>query len=234
MSGNPLPLMTVPSETRTGGEYHQKEVPMQRRLIFKSLGVAFVAGLLALSGYAQEKKAEPPPSAEMQEMMRKWQEAMTPGAEHKHLAYFTGTWATETKMWMNGPDAPPEVVKGSSTLKPVLGGRFIQQEMKSTMMGQPWNGVGLLGYDNFRKAYVGSWVDNSSTAILTMEGSANPDHTVYTLEGKSDDPTTGEKGKTMQYVWRIIDKKTHIFEIHDLSIKDKNNTMVEVTYRKKK
>jgi hypothetical protein len=48
-----------------------------------------------------------------------------------------------------------------------------------------------------------------------------------------DDPTTGEKDKPVQYVWRIVDKKTHIFEIFDPSIKSGNTKVVEVTYRKK-
>lgn len=206
---------------------------MKGRMSIRMLGVVSLIGMLALSSSAQEKASTAPTPDEMQEMMKKWQESMTPGAEHKHLAYFVGSWTAEMKMWMGGPQAPPETVKGTSTLKAVLGGRFIQQEMKSTMMGQPYIGTGLLGYDNFKKAYVGSWVDNMSTAILTMEGSANADRTVYTLEGKSDDPATGQKDKIMRYVWRILDKKTHVFEIHDLAITTGNTKVIEITYKRK-
>jgi len=48
-----------------------------------------------------------------------------------------------------------------------------------------------------------------------------------------DEPMTGEKDKPVQYVWRVVDKKTHIFEIFDPSIKGANTKVVEVTYRKK-
>jgi len=195
--------------------------------------LALCVCLLAVSGSAQEKKPETPSPAAMQEMMKKWKEAMTPGDAHKHLNFLVGSWTFESKAWMNGPEAPPEVSKGTSTMKPILGGRFILQEMKSTMMGMPMDGIGYLGYDNFKKTYVGLWLDNTSTAIYTMEGSANADHTVFTLEGKSDEPATGEKDKPMQYVWRVIDKKTHVFEIHDLSLKNGNTKVMEMTYHKR-
>jgi hypothetical protein len=206
---------------------------MKRSVHFR-IPLAFLAlTLLIVPLRGQEQKPDAPSPAAMDEMMKKWQEAMTPGEAHKQLGYFVGTWATETKMWMQGPDAPPEITKGTSTMKYILGGRFVQQEMKSTMMGKPWLGIGLLGYDNFKKAYVGSWVDNTATALATMEGTANADHTVFTLNGKMDDPTTGEKDKPVQYVWRIVGKRTHIFEIFDPSIKGSSTKVVEVTYRKK-
>ena len=206
---------------------------MKRSMHGYTLIVLLASVLLALPGRGQEQKAGAPSAAEMQEMMKKWQEVMTPGEEHKQLGFLVGSWTTESKMWMNGPDAPPEMTKGTSTMKYVLGGRFVQQEMKSTMMGKPWTGMGLLGYDNFKKAYVGSWVDNTATALATMEGTANADHTVFTPNGKMDDPTTGEKDKPVQYVWRIVDKKTHIFEIFDPSIKSGNTKVFEITYKKK-
>ena len=189
--------------------------------------------LCALPGFGQEQKSATPSPDQMKEMMQKWQEAMTPAEHHKHLGFLVGSWNVESKVWMNGPDAPPEITKGSSTMKPILGGRFIQQDMKGSMMGKPMNGVGMMGYDNFKQAYVGFWVDNTSTAIFTMEGTANADYTVFTLDGKMDEPTTGEKDKPVQYVWRVINATKHVFEIHDPSIKGGNTKVVELTYTKK-
>src|SRR5437868_6208598 len=44
---------------------------------------------------------------QMQEGMKVWMKAMTPGEPHKLLQKSEGTWDTVMKMWEGGPDAPP-------------------------------------------------------------------------------------------------------------------------------
>jgi hypothetical protein len=66
-----------------------------------------------------------------------------------------------------------------------------------------------------------------------MEGNANAEYTVFTLDGKMDESATGEKDKPVHYVWRVIDVTKHVFEIHDPSIKRGNTKVVEMTYTKK-
>ena len=41
------------------------------------------------------------------------------------------------------------------------------------MMGQPFSGVGIDGYDNLRKKYVTTWIDTMGTGIFSMEGTAS-------------------------------------------------------------
>jgi hypothetical protein len=41
----------------------------------------------------------------------------------------------------------------------VLGGRFVEQRYAGNFMGQPFSGLGYTGYDNYRKKYIGSWMD---------------------------------------------------------------------------
>lgn len=55
-------------------------------------------------------------------------------------------------------------------MKMILGGRFLQQEVNGEMMGMPMNGIGITGYDNLKKKYVGFWIDNMGTGMYTMEG----------------------------------------------------------------
>ena len=43
------------------------------------------------------------------------------------------------------------------------------------MMGSPFSGIGLNGYDNNTGKYVSTWMDTMSTAILYFEGTAGPD-----------------------------------------------------------
>jgi hypothetical protein len=201
-------------------------------------GVAIVcASLFAMNALTQEKKAKeemkPQAGGQMDPMMKKWMEAATPGENHKRLDDMVGTWEATSTAWMD-PAKPPSITKGTSEIKWVLGGRFLQQDFTGEMMGMPFNGMGLTGYDNFNKKYIGSWVDNTSTAMLTMEGTADPTGKVITMLGKSDDPGTGEHGKAMKYVARLVSKDKHVFEIYDLSMGNKETKLLEISYTRKK
>jgi hypothetical protein len=207
---------------------------MRHRFVIP-VAVATAVLLVCVPASSQEKPAHEQPSKEqMDEMMKKWQESMSPGAPHKVLEDMVGEWDVETRTWMNGPTAPPTVARGTATMTMTLGGRFLHQEMSGEMMGMPFQGIGYTGYDNFKKVYAGFWIDNSSTAIFTMQGQANEDNTIFTMEGKMDDPVTGEKDKPVRYITRVENKDKHVFEIHDLGIPGGVTKVVELVYTRKK
>ena len=169
----------------------------------------------------------------MDEMMKIWKAAATPGEAHKKLDAMAGSWNIQAKMWM-GPDAPPMESKGTAEFKWVLGNRFLMEEMKGEMMGMPMTGIGYNGYDNVNKKYTMFWLDNFGTAMSYAEGAADQSGKIFTMYGKMDEPTTGEHDKNVKYVTRIIDKDTWIFEMHDLAIGEPNTKVMELTYNRKK
>jgi len=138
------------------------------------------------------------------------------------------------KTWMNGPGAAPVITKGSSTYSWVLGGRYLRQDMKGEMMGMPLEGFGYTGYDNYNKKYVGFWIDNSSTAMFTYSGYVDQTGKVFTFYGTMDEWMTGENGKPVKYVTRILSRDKNVFEIHDLAIGGADTKVVEMTYTRKK
>jgi hypothetical protein len=183
-------------------------------------------------GKKQEPKAQQMPGQE--EMTKKWTEVSTPGDPQKKLEDLAGTWDTETKVWMQGPGSEPNVTKGSSVNSWVLGGRFLRQEYKGEMMGQPFEGIGYTGYDNYNKRYVSFWIDNSTTQMSTMSGTVDKSGKVFTLYGTMDEWMTGENGKAVKYVTRIINRDKNVFEVHDLTLGEPNTKMMEITYTRKK
>lgn len=204
-----------------------------KRTMFVTIAMFVLASLVVGVVAAQEKKAaKKMPSQE--EMMKRAEEAMTPGAMHKKLEALVGSWDAEVKIWMAGPGGEPTISKATSETKLVLGGRYLMEEVSGLMMNQPFNGVGYTGYDNMNKKYTGFWIDNMGTGMSTMEGKADKDGMTFTLWGKMDDPMSGEKGKKAKYVTKVIDNNTHIFEVYDVtSHGDKTPTMV-ITYTRKK
>jgi len=177
--------------------------------------------------------ATPPGADSMEAMMAKWKELATPGAGHKSLEVFVGDWEVDCKAWMAGPDSEPTLSKGKSTVKWILDGRYLQQEFAGDMMGVPFQGMGITGYDNFRKRYFATWMDSMSTGFFYSEGSSPDSGKTFEYQGKMDDAMTGEKDKPIKTVIRVLSKDKHAFEMHDLTLGQKSKIM-EMTYTRRK
>jgi hypothetical protein len=150
------------------------------------------------------------------------------------LENFIGRWDLACKMWMDGPEKPPTETKGTSEVKWILGGRYTFEEMKGQIMDMPHLGMGITGYDNFRKQYVSFWIDNTSTAMYNSLGEFDASKKVLTSLGKMDEPMTGEKDKTVKYVMQIVDKDKHVFSVYDLVGTANEFKVVEITYTRKR
>lgn len=128
--------------------------------------------LLVLPAMAQEQ----PSQEEMAAMMA----AMTPGPHHEALMKMVGSWEMSSKMYA-GPGAPPMETKGTSTVEGLLDGRFIMETVKAPMMGMPWTGHGIYGYDNTTKKHVSTWFDSFGTMMMHFEGTCEKSCSVVTM-----------------------------------------------------
>lgn len=123
--------------------------------------------------------------------MKAWEEYKTPGDVHKMIAKSDGKWTHETSMWMD-PSAPPTKSKGTCTNKMIMGGRYQQSNLTGTMLGQPFEGMSLMGYDNKTHIFTSAWVDNMGTGLMTMEGKWDDATKSITFNGKCVEPMSGE------------------------------------------
>lgn len=149
--------------------------------------------------------------------MKTMMEAGTPGKEQAMLAGSDGTWNVETTMWM-APDAPPMNSKGVAVNKMILGGRYQQMTFKGDMMGMAFEGVSTTGYDNARKVWASSWVDNMSTGIINMDGTWDDAAKTITSTGKMLCPANG-KWCEMKQVLKMVDKNTQVMEMYGPDMK---------------
>jgi hypothetical protein len=207
---------------------------MRKQACVMVLGASLLlgAGALAESKDAKKAPAQKAPSAEQQAMMEAWQKAATPGAPHARLKAMAGTFDAVTRMWMQ-PGAAPQESKGKSENKLIFDGRFLHQEFKGTMMGQPFTGIGYTGYDNTRKKYVGSWMDSMGTSLTYSDGTADPAGKVLTMGMKVADPVTG-KETTNRTVTRIESDAKHVFEMYETAPDGKEFKSMEIVYTRSK
>jgi hypothetical protein len=143
--------------------------------------------------------------------MKAWTTYMTPGDVHKMLAKDDGVWEEDITLWMS-PGAPPTKSTATVTNKMILGGRYQESRHVGSINGMPFEGMGLTGYDNAKKVFVSSWVDNMSTGIMNMEGVWDEKTKTATFTGISYDPMSGKDMKVRQ-TFKWIDDNTQMMEM---------------------
>lgn len=200
--------------------------------VFLTLAVAFTMVVSALFGAefasADEKKMSP----EEQQMMKKWMEYATPGEGHKVLEQFVGDWDYTVKWWA-APGTDPEVSTGESDVEWKLDGRFIEAEVEGTSMGEKFKGIGYVGYDNAKKAYVNVWMDNMGTGMMTATGQYDAATKTMTDKGSYTDPMTGQE-TSFRGVTKFIDKDNYTYELYTVGPDGSEFRMMEITYVREK
>ncbi|MBI1826995.1 MAG: DUF1579 family protein [Planctomycetes bacterium] len=108
---------------------------------------------------------------EMSPEMKAHMEVMMPGPEHQKLAKYAGSWTFKSTMTRAG--APPEETDGAADLDMAFEGRFLHEHNKGTMMGMPFEGGKLVGFNRGSKKYEAVWAYTMGTGILTMNGASD-------------------------------------------------------------
>ena len=165
-------------------------------------------------------------------MMKNWQDYMTPGKEHQMMASWNGNWKTEMTMWM-APEAPPSKTTGTLVNEMLMDGRYQQSRHSSTWEGMPFEGISTLAFDNAKKVFISTWIDNMGTGIMTGEGPWDEAAKTITIKGKMIDPSTG---KEMDYreVFRIMDADNQLMEMYAPGSDGKEFKTMEIKYTRGK
>jgi len=220
--------------------------------IFMSLITILFATLIATSLFAQNPNSAPagassPPSAAQpaapagqpnpQEMMKQMSEMSKLNENHKLLSSLDGNWTFTIKMWWNpDPNAKPQESKGTATRKTVMGGRYVMMDVtgKMQMPGEDgkmkdmqFKGMGLEGYDNVKKKFVSSWVDNMGTGIQFSEGTYDPASKTFTYTSEME-PLPGMKSQTREVI-KVADNNHMALEFYENHGGQEKKTM-EISY----
>ena len=76
-------------------------------------------------------------------------------------------------------------------------------------MNMPFEGRMQLGYDQNKKKFIGTWIDNFGSYLSIMEGTLSADKKVLTLHSDMFDPQSGKSMKVrMETTFESSDKAT--------------------------
>jgi hypothetical protein len=174
-------------------------------------------------------------------MMKQMMELSKMNENHKLLSSLDGNWSYTITMWMNpDPNAKPQESKGTATRKAIMGGRYVMMDVngKFQMPGADgkmkevqFKGMGLEGYDNVKKKFVGSWIDNMGTGIEFFDGDYDPGTKTFTYTGEME-PMPGMKSQIRE-VLKLTDNNHMMLEWYENQGGQERKTM-EISYTRKK
>lgn len=170
-------------------------------------------------------------SGQSESEMKAWTDYMTPGDMHKMMASWDGTWEGDVKMWMAAGQNPTQS-KASSVNKMILGGRYQESRTTGNFGGMPLEGISTMAYDNSKKKFINTWIDNFGTGMMFMEGTWNPSTKTIEFSGKSLDPMQGKDVKMRQTV-KIIDDNTQLMEMYMTPDGGSEFKTMEITMKRK-
>ena len=180
------------------------------------VAIASFASLLGgAAGHAQQPTEMPP--------MPK------PGPEHAVLAADVGTWDAIVEVFP-GPGAPAMKSSGVE-VNTLVGGMWLVTEFKGEMMGMPFEGRGLAGYDPNKKKYVGTWVDTMSTGFAAVESTY--DASTKTISGVMEGPDMTGKLMKMREIVQRTGANTRVFSMYAIGADGKETLSMRISYTKR-
>ena len=166
---------------------------------------------------------------EQKEMQSRMKEYSTVNEHHDVLKSLEGKWITHVKFWMD-PKGPAQESDGTSEAKMILSGHVLEQTFTGTFMGQPFEGRGIIGYDNMKKEYTSIWFDNMATGIETGSGQYDAEKKTMTAEGSMSCPITNDTHRWHKDTTTIVDADHYTYESY-LKDKDGNEYKgMEISY----
>ncbi|MCO6455146.1 MAG: DUF1579 domain-containing protein [Pirellulaceae bacterium] len=182
--------------------------------------------LLGNLGSADDKKPESgAPDLNSEEAAKAFEAFAAPGKEHEQFKRLVGKWKTSVKSLHENPDEP-SVTEGTATFRVLMGGRFMQQNFNGEFDGQKFQGIGITGFDNAKKKYVGTWIDSMGTGIMTTEGTYDPQTNSMVETGESSSPFGPMK---MKMISKYLNDDKFTFTMF-LVTPEGEQKMMEITY----
>lgn len=164
-------------------------------------------------------------------MMKAWMDFATPGDMHKWMAKYDGNWSGEVTTWMD-PAAPPTKTTATMSQKMALNGLYQMGDFKGTMMGQPFMGHSILAYDNAKKEFVNTWVDNMGSGIVIMRGTYDAGTQTLSLSGTQTDPVTSKDTPIRQEI-KFVDDNSQMVSMYGPGMDGKESKWMEITMKRK-
>lgn len=186
------------------------ELPLRRpTMLLKTTGL--LAALAPLAFVALQDGPEIPPDPGPM----RTDDASEPAElapELRRFAEEVGTWKAELSAFMS-PGMPPLRFEGTETNR-MIGDAWLLSTLEAEPAGQPYTGVGQIGYDVTQGRAVKTWIESDSSALNVWYGTYDMERRERILEYTIKDDQGTER--TRQIKSRVLDPDRRTLDIIEL------------------
>jgi len=115
--------------------------------------------------------------------------ATAPDPDHARLAAMCGTWDAVMTFHFR-PDGPAIETKAASTIRPLLGGLFIEETIEGSLNGTPFTTLAWTGFNTSTRQYEATRIATTNTDRIAEAGTF--DERTKQFELKADYPLAGD------------------------------------------
>jgi hypothetical protein len=210
-------------------QFVQVEKEQQMKLLKRTAGLLATAIWLASPVYAQNVGKS---SVNEAAAVKALQSAMTPGEGQKKLTPMIGTFNVKIRTWISAASQPVEST-GTMVSTWVLDGRYVQSMLAGEVGGEPFSGIGYIGYDNVDKIYQTAWMDTGSTGMTWYKGNMDASGKSAIMKATVANPRTA-KPTPLELRLMIEGDGGHVTEIWGKGLGAKMFKLMELRYTKVK
>jgi hypothetical protein len=109
--------------------------------------------------------------------------------EHARLTAMAGTWEVAMTFWLR-PGGAGVPTTGTSTIRPLFDGRFIEEKIEGTLNGMPFTTLAWTGFNPDTRQYEATRISSTNLARIAETGSY--DERTKQFELKADYPLAGD------------------------------------------
>lgn len=155
-----------------------------------------------------------------------WENYMTPGENHKWMAMSAGKWYGDVNTYMD-PGGTPMTSTAKVRYTMIYNGLYQLGVYKGNIMGQPFEGQGILAYDNSRQQFITTWIDNMGSGVMLMTGQFDAAAKTLHLKGTQADPKT-KKELTVRQDILFVDDNTQVVTMYGPDVDGKEVKLVDI------
>jgi hypothetical protein len=105
-----------------------------------------------------------------------------PGPEHARLTALCGTWDVELTFWFK-PGAPGMTTKGTSIIRSLLDGLFIEERIDGQLNAMPFTTLSWTGFNTSTHEYEATRIASTNTSRIAENGAWDDQAGRFELKG---------------------------------------------------
>ena len=107
--------------------------------------------------------------------------AFAQAAEHARLSAMSGTWDIDMTLWTR-PGGRPLTTKGTSTIRPLFDGLFIEEKIEGTLNNMPFTTLSWTGFNPGTHQYEATRISSTNPIRIAESGVWNEQTRTFELK----------------------------------------------------